>query len=417
MPDWRSIFRSRRMAVVFLFGFASGLPYFLVGQTLQQWAIDAHLDIKKLSMFVLIKLPNNFKFAWAPLLDRYRLPFLGRRRGWIIVFQLGLIVGLAGMATLDAETHLAQLVTVAVFVSIMSMSQDIMIDAYNVEVLAPEERAAGSATYVIGYRVAMLTSGALAFTLADHVSWQAVYSIMAALMLIGVVATLIAEEPAAAERTPRTLVESVYKPFLEFWQRHKRHTIVILLFVATYKFGEQFAQAVSQPFYRGVGFSKSEIGELSKAVSLPAFVIGGALGGTLVARYGMRKMLVVFGVLQAVTQFGYLLIAEVGYNLPFFTITLFVENVSFAMATAAFTGAQYSFCSPAVAATQMALLTSFMGLSQNLFGAWAGSVVAAVGYPAFFAITIAMGIPGLVLAWFSIEPRGSASASSSASPA
>jgi MFS transporter, PAT family, beta-lactamase induction signal transducer AmpG len=379
MADGRSIFRSRRMFVVFLFGFSSGLPLFLVGQTLQQWAYDAHLDIKKLSMFVLIKLPNNFKWAWAPLLDRFPLPFLGRRRGWILVCQLGLIVGLGAMATLDTGAHLAQLVTVAVFVSIMSMSQDIMIDAYNVEALAPDERAAGSAVYVIGYRVAMLTSGALAFTLADHIAWQLVYAIMAGLMLIGVVAVFLADEPKNADASPRTIAQSVYKPFLELWKRYRVHAIVIVLFAATYKFGEQFAQSISQPFYRDVGFSKSEIGILSKAVSLPAFIVGGGFGGTLVARYGMRNMLVLFGLLQAAVHVGYLLIASIGHNLPVFGITLFIENVSFAMATAAFTGALYSFCSPAVAATQMALFTSLTGLGQYLFGALSGSLVAAVG--------------------------------------
>jgi MFS transporter, PAT family, beta-lactamase induction signal transducer AmpG len=417
MADRRSIFRSRRMAVVFMLGFSSGLPLFLVGQTLQQWAYDAHLDIKKLSMFVLIKLPNNFKWAWAPLLDRFPLPFLGRRRGWMLVCQLGIIVGLGAMATLDADAHLSQLVIVAVFVSIMSMSQDIMIDAYNVEALAPDERAAGSATYVIGYRVAMLTSGALALTLADHIAWQLIYAIMAVLMLVGIGGVFLADEPASTDRSPRTIVESVYKPFLEFWNNYKLHAIVILLFVATYKFGEQFAQSISQPFYRDTGFSKSEIGILSKAVSLPAFIVGGGFGGTLVARYGMRKMLVLFGLLQAAVHVGYLIIASVGHNLPVFGITLFVENVSFAMATAAFTGALYSFCSPAVAATQMALFTSLTGIGQYLFGALSGSLVAAVGYQTFFAITIAMGLPGLALAWFAIAPRGSASAPSTASPA
>lgn len=405
------------MTVVFLFGFSSGLPLFLVGQTLQQWAYDAHLDIKKLSMFVLIKLPNNFKFVWAPLLDRFPLPFLGRRRGWMLVCQIGIIAGLGAMATLDAGAHLAELVAVAVFVSIMSMSQDIMIDAYNVEALEPDERAAGSAVYVIGYRVAMLTSGALAFTLADHIEWQIVYAIMAVLMLVGVVAVFLAEEPSSKDRSPRTLAESVTKPFLEFWNRYKVHAIVILLFVATYKFGEQFAQSISQPFYRDMGFSKSEIGILSKAVSLPAFIVGGGFGGTLVARYGMRKMLVMFGVLQAGVHVGYLIIASIGHDLPVFGVTLFIENVSFAMATAAFVGAQYSFCSPAVAATQMALFTSLTGVGQYLFGALSGSLVAAVGYRSFFAITIAMGVPGLLLAWFAIERPGSASASSSASPA
>jgi PAT family beta-lactamase induction signal transducer AmpG len=413
----RSIFRSRRMAVVFLLGFSSGLPLMLVGQTLQQWAIDAKVDIKALAAFTLIKLPSNFKWVWAPLLDRYPLPFLGRRRGWLITLQITLVLGLTVMASLDAATNLAALVTAAVLVSFVSMSQDIIVDAYNVEVLEPDERAAGSAVYVMGYRTAMLISGSLTLIMADHMSWQIVYGTMAALMLVGVFATLLAEEPSVT-RPPRTFMQSVYRPFLELWQRYRLHAIVILLFCATYKFGEQFAQAVSQPFYReAIGFTKTEIGVLSKAVAFVAFGLGGAFGGTLVARYGLRKMLVAFGILQAATHAGYLLLAYVGHDLTVYGITLFVENLSFAMATAAFTGAQYSFCTPGVAAMQMALLTSLTGLGQNLFGVYAGRLVAAHGYVTFYEITIAMGVPGLVLAWFANAPRGSASAPSTTSPA
>ncbi len=421
MREWAAIFRSRRMAVIYLLGFSSGLPLMLTGQTLQNWGIDEHVDIKKVSTFALLKLPYTFKFAWAPLLDRYQLPFLGRRRGWMLVFQIGLLLGLVAMSSLDPGSTMVELAVVALFVAFMSASQDIMVDAYNVEVLKPAERAAGSATYVLGYRTAMLVSGSLALIMADHLVWRAVYLIMAALMLVGIVTVFFAEEPTVEARPPRTLLQSVYLPFTEFFRRYGRYAAVILLFCALFKFGEQFAQNVSQYFYRDMGFTKSEIGTLSKAVAFAAFAIGGGIGGSLVARYGLRKMLVVFGIIQMLVHVGYLVISIAGHNLAVYGVTLFVENLSFAMATAAITGAQMSFCSPAVAATQMALLSSFSGISTSVFAALAGSMVAAVGYTNFFLITMAMAIPGIILAYFvaspAIERRGFASGSSAASPA
>ncbi|MEO8551476.1 MAG: MFS transporter, partial [Kofleriaceae bacterium] len=397
----------------------SGLPNMLIGQTLQQWAYDEHLDIKKLATFATLKFPFAIKWAWAPLLDRYRLPFLGRRRGWMLVFQIGLLLGLGGMAMLDPSTSLPTLLSVALFVSVMSASQDIVIDAYNVEVLSPPERAAGSASYILGYRTAMLISGSLTLVMADHLLWNVVYAIMAALMLVGVVTVFYAEEPPPT-KIPRNLVESVYKPFLEVVVRYRWYVVVVLLFCATFKFGEQFAQVVSQPFYRDEGFTKTEIGVLSKAIGFTAFAVGGGIGGTLVAKYGMRKMLVTFGCLSAFVHVGYLLISVVGHNLWVYGITLFIENLSFAMGTTALTGAEYSFCSPAVAATQMALLSSLTGLAGSIFGPFAGQIVAASGYTKFFVLTILMAIPGIILAYFAtspaIERRGSASVSSTASP-
>lgn len=419
MREWAAIFRSRRMAVVFLLGFSSGLPNMLIGQTLQQWAYDQHLDIKKLATFATLKFPFAIKWAWAPLLDRYRMPFLGRRRGWMLVFQIGLLLGLGGMAMLDPGTSLPTLLSVALFVSIMSASQDIVIDAYNVEVLEPPQRAAGSASYILGYRTAMLISGSLTLVMADHIVWNVVYALMAALMLVGIVTVFYAEEPPPSP-VPRSIVESVYKPFVEVVRRYRGYMIFVILFCATYKFGEQFAQVVSQPFYRDVGFTKTEIGVLSKAIGFTAFAIGGGIGGTLVAKHGMRKMVVVFGCLAAFVHLGYLVISLVGHNLYVYGITLFVENLSFAMGTTALNGAEYSFCSPAFAATQMALLSSLSGLAGSIFGPFAGQIVASVGYTNFFLIVIVMAVPGIIFAYLAtsptIEARGSASVSSTASP-
>ena len=422
MREWAAIFRSRRMAVVFLLGFSSGLPNMLIGQTLQQWLYDTDFPIETLAMLTALKFPFAIKWAWAPLLDRFSLPFLGRRRGWMLVFQIGLLAGLAALSRIDPVHEFPLMLVIGLWISIMSASQDTVVDAYNVDVLTPSERTAGAAAYFVGYRTSMLVSGSLTLVMADHIVWNTVYAIMAALMLVGVVTVIfLAEEPVVAARPPRTIMQSVYVPFLELVRRYRWHVIVVLLFCATFKFGEQFAQSVSQPFYRDVGFTKTEIGVLTKAIGFAAFTIGGLIGGTLVARFGVRKMLVTFGCLAAVVHIGYIVISVVGHNLGVYGVTVFIENTFFAMGTTALTGAQYSFCSPAVAATQMALLTSLTGMANSVFGAFAGKVVASVGYTTFFVIVIAMAIPGIILAYFvtspAIERRGSSSVSSTASPA
>lgn len=401
-----SVFRSRRMAVIFLLGFSSGLPLMLTGQTMQMWLTDAHVDLKKIATFAAVGTPYSIKFLWAPLLDRYRLPFLGRRRGWIFLFQLGLIAALLAMSTFDPATDIGTFALLAVVIATLSASQDIMIDAYNADLLAPEQRAAGSATYVMGYRVAMLLAGSLALVLADHVVWRAVYCVMAAAMAIGLVGTLLAEEPALRDTPPRTIVSSVVRPFTEFFGRLGWKTALLTLgFAATYKFGEQFAQVLTNPFYRAIGFTKTDIGVVSKAVGFAAWAIGGALGGILTARYGVRRMLVPFGLVQALTHVAYLWIAYAGKNLVVFGVAIFIENLSFAMATSAFVAALMATTAPAVSATQFALLTSLSSYGQRVFGTFAGNVQAALGWKGFFLTTIALGLPGLVLAWLATKPR------------
>lgn len=409
------------MAVVFLLGFSSGLPNMLIGQTLQQWLYDKDFPIEMMTLVLALKFPFSVKFFWAPLLDRFTPPFLGRRRGWMLIFQIGLLIGFALLSRIDPVHEFPMMLAIGLWISIMSASQDIVVDAYNIEVLDPKQRAAGSASYILGYRLAMLVSGSLTLVMADHMKWNTVYMVMTVLVLVGVIAVFFAEEPQVADLGPRTILQSVYLPFVEVWKRYRMYLVVILLFCVTFKFGEQYAQAVSTPFYRDVGFTKTEIGILSKAIGFTAFAVGGGIGGTLVAKYGMRKCLVAFGILSMLVHVGYLVISIVGHNLPVYGITLFIENLSFAMGTTALAGVQWSFCSPGVAATQMALLTAFTGFAQSILGPWAGKLVAHIGYTPFFVTTMAMAIPGIILAYVVtspvIEARGSASESSTTSRA
>lgn len=405
------VFRSRRMALVFLLGFASGLPLMLVsGQTAKAWMTDVGLPNDLIAALATVGIAWTFKFLWAPFLDRYALPFLGRRRGWLIVFQCLLALGLATLAFCDPAAHPLAFYAVSFVVAFFAASHDIVIDAYNTDLLEPEERAAGSATYVMGYRVAMLVAGSLALVLADHMSWRIVYLIMAGLMTIGPVATLLAEEPPDRGRPVRTLTQAVYAPFVELFRRLGwRGFTVMLLFAALYKFGEQFAQVMTPTFFlRVVGFTKTEIGVVQKAVGFIAWAIGGALGGVLVARFGLRKMLVAFGVLQATTHLAYLWIAYAGKDLTVYGAGIFIENLSFAMATSAFVASLMGVASASVSATQIALLTSLSSVGERVFGRFAGGVVDSVGWTGFFLVSIALAIPGIALAWWAgklSEPR------------
>lgn len=389
------------MLVVFLLGFGSGLPLMLVGQTLKAWMTDAGIKVGDIARLSWVGLAYTFKWAWAPLLDRYQLPFLGRRRGWLIVFQLALVGGLLLMASADPRTDKDLLILYAVIVAFTSASHDIVIDAYNVDTLGPDERAAGSAVYVMGYRVAMLVTGTLALVLADHIQWQAVYLAMACLMSVGVVGTLLGKEPAERTR-PSSFLQAVYVPFAEFFGRlGLKSALLMLSFAAAYKFGEQFAQVLTITFYkRVIGFSNTEVGLASKTVGFIAWLIGGAIGGTLVAKFGVRKMIVAFGLLQASTHVAYLAIAVAGHNITVFAAAIFIENLSFAMATGAFVAALMSVCNPAVSATQFALLTSLTSVGERVFGFLAADVVHALGWKGFFVTTIFMSLPGVAIGYF-----------------
>ncbi len=425
------IFRSRRMAVLFALGFSSGLPLLLSGQTLSAWMTAEGLSLKTIAVFSLVALPYTFKFLWAPLLDRYRLPFLGRRRGFLVVCQIGLIAAIAAMGSLSPSStatwelavsvgdtllttgpfsSLTALACCAVLVAFLSASQDIVVDAYNTDLLRPDERAAGSAVYVLGYRVAMLVTGTLALILADHLPWRAIFLTLAALMLVGVAATLVAEEPECAA-PPRSLAAAVARPFAALFTR--RRIVVMLLFVVLYKFGDQLASTLTMPFYkRELGFTFTEIATLNKLLGFTGTLVGGLSAGLLVARFGVRRMLFLFGALQAATNLLYVLLAVVGKSYAMLAAAVFTDNLANAMGTAAFVALLMSLCDTGVSATQYALLTSLSSLGGRAFG-WIGAdLVAWGGYPFFFAATAAIAIPALLLVPLlpldrSTEPVGS----------
>jgi MFS transporter, PAT family, beta-lactamase induction signal transducer AmpG len=408
---WFRVFRSRRMAVLFLLGFSSGLPLLLTGQTLQAWLTAEHLSLEQIAAVSSVGLAYTFKFAWAPLLDRFALPLLGRRRGWVLVLQIALIVAIGAMSVLDPRRDLGAVAAVAICVAVLSASQDVVLDAYMTDVLAPHERAAGSSVNIIGYRVATVASSSLAFVMADHVVWPAIWLTMAAFMFVGIAGTVIAEEPVIAVQPPRSFAQALILPVLDLWQRYRRGVVVVLAFAAIYRFGDYFAQALVIAFLRrGAGFDFTEIAFVYKILGFAGIAVGGVFGGALVARFGMRRMLIAFGLASATTHLLYVWLAVAGKSMVVFAIAVACDNTASAMGAAAFVAFLISVCSPAVSATQFALLTSLSSVGQRVFGPLAHRVVDAVGWSGYFAVCAAMVLPGLALVWTAthIADRGQA---------
>lgn len=397
MNLYLQVFSNRRVAVLLLLGFSSGLPLALTFGTLQAWMKDAGVDLATIGAITLVGLPYTVKYLWAPLMDRYTLPFLGRRRGWLVVTQLTLMAAIAFMGSLNPVSQPWLLAVTAVLVSFLSASQDIVVDAYRADVLREEELGAGAAVSVLGYRLGMLSSGAMALILADHLPWAAVYRIMAGLMLVGVAAALWGTEPKSGG-SPRSLAEAVALPFKAFFSRDA--ALVLLLFIILYKLPDAVAGAMTTPFLLDVGFSKTEIGAVNKGFGLVATIFGAVAAGGLIARLGIYRSLWAFGILQAVTNLTYMGVALAGQNKAALILAVGVDNLSGGMGTAAFVAFLMSLTEKRYSATQYALLSSLMAITPKIAGAPTGLLAAGLGWPMFFAASVLGAIPGLAVLWW-----------------
>lgn len=393
-----SVWGQRKMVVLTLIGFASGLPLFLTSRTLAAWMRVEGVDLTTIGLFSLVALPYSLKFIWAPVVDRYIPPFLGRRRGWLLITQVALLLAIAAMSLHDPRQSLQMLALNAVFIAFFSASQDVVADAYRTDVLAEREMGAGAAIFVIGYRIALLTVGAVAFILADRMPWPMVYLVLALLMVIGILATLWAPEPALREEPPKTFAEAVVLPFREFIQRAGARTaLFVLAFIILYKLPDSLTITLSTPFLLDLQFSQTDVGAIQGGLGIAATIAGAIVGGSLVARFGINRSLWVFGGLQAASNLAYWLLAVVGTNYPLLVGTIIVENFCMGMVSVGFVAFLMSMCSTRFSATQYALLSSLIGVGRDVLVAPAGAIAEAAGWPAFFLITIAAGIPGLLL--------------------
>jgi MFS transporter, PAT family, beta-lactamase induction signal transducer AmpG len=387
-------FRSKRVAIFIAFGFAAGLPLQMRGPTLAAWLKNSDINIKTITLFTAAGLFYTFKFLWAPLLDRYRLPWLGRRRGWMMVMQLGLVASIGAMGTVDPGSALGMLALLAAVATFCSATQDIAIDAYKVELLHTNERASGSATYTMGYRLATIIAGGLALVLSDHMSWSNIYLLMAGLMAVGLIASWLGPEPQTVA-PPRTLGDAVVKPLKDLLWRPSAG--FALAFIMLYKFGDYLAADITTVFLIDRGFSNSEIGYVLKWFGMVATILGVLLGGGLVPKLGLRRSLLIFGVLQAVMNTGYLALAVLGKSHLLLIAAVAADWFIGGISTAAFAAYQMSICNRRFSATQFALIASASTVIGRLTGIWSGHVITAVGWPVFFILTIVVAIPGLLL--------------------
>jgi PAT family beta-lactamase induction signal transducer AmpG len=409
-----SVFTQRKMAAILLLGFGSGLPLYLTSRTLQAWMTIEGVDLSTIGLFSLVTLPYSLKFLWAPVFDRYVPPFLGRRRGWLVIMQVLLLLAIAAMGLHDPQRTLQLLAFNAVLIALFSASQDTVSDGYRVDVLAERELGAGAAIFVLGYRIAMLVVGSAAFVLADRMPWSTVYMLISLLMLVGIAGSILAPEPLIPERTPQTLGEAVVQPFGEFFGRTGLvWGVVILLFVICYQLPDRFGQIMATPFLLQTGFTQTEIGAIQGGVGLGATIVGVIVGGAIIARLGINRSVWVFFALQILSNLAYYWIAVSGASQGRLIVAIIIENVSGGLVTAVFVGFMMSLCSRRFSATQYALLTSLMAFARDLIVAPAGRVAEVTGWPTFFLLTIAVGIPAvillpLVVPWGWEHPRGAA---------
>jgi len=411
LSNWRrslAVYAARRVLLILPLGFASGLPLLLTFSTLSAWLATAGVSRAAIGVFALVGTPYALKFAWSPLIDRLPPPLpLGRRRGWGVSIQLVLVVATLALGCCDPKHHLGLMAGLALCVAFLSASQDIVIDAYRVEILKPEQQGPGAGMIQTGYRVAMLAAGAGALLIAARAGWFTAYATMAALLVVGLLTFLLGPEPApqptgtrqpaihGLEALREWLNTAVVGPFADFMRRPRWGAI--LLFILGYKLGEAMAGVMAMPLYVALGFSLDEIAAISKLVGFVATIVGALVGGIVTARLGVVRALILCGVLQSAGNLFYVLQAVGGHRLDYLALCVAAENVTGAMAGAALIAYLSGLCSPAFTATQYALLSSLAAVGRTLMASASGALAQRIGWVPFFLLTTVVTLPALVL--------------------
>jgi PAT family beta-lactamase induction signal transducer AmpG len=409
MSLWQQFF-TRRMLICVFTGFSSGLPLYLLFNLVPAWLRSEHVDLKTIGLFALIQFPYTWKFLWSPLLDRYVLPLLGRRRGWMLLTQIGLLAVIAAMGAFSPQSDLRTIAWIATLLALLSATQDIVLDAYRRELLSDAELGLGNAVHVNAYRIAGLVPGSLSLILADSLPWSMVFIVTSMFMLPGMVMTLLVKEPHRAT-PPKNLRDAVVEPFHEFITRKGWHSaLLILAFIFFYKLGDSMCTALATPFYLDMGFSKTQIGLIAKNTGLWPAVIGGLLGGLWMVKIGINRALWLFGVVQVVSIFGFAWLAAVGHHSEISNVELIqlafvigLEALGVGLGTAAFVAYIAHNTHPAYTATQFALFTSLAAMPRTFANAATGWLVEAMGWMGFFFLCAALALPGMLLL-FKVAP-------------
>lgn len=399
----KQAFFNRRMLICVFTGFSSGLPLYILIGLLPAWLRSEGVDLKAIGLFALIQLPYTWKFFWAPLFDRF-VPPLGRRRGWLLITQMALLLSIPAFGMLHPDLDLWAIAYLAVVVAFFSASQDIVLDAYRRELLLDAELGLGNAVHVNAYKIAGLIPGSLSLILADHLPWSGVFFITALFMLLGVAMTLFVSEPELKNGAPKTLRAAVVEPFQEFIGRNGlKSAVLILCFIFFYKLGDSMATALATPFYLDMGFSKTEIGLIAKNAGLWPSVVGGLLGGIWMVKLGINRALWIFGLVQMIAILGFAWLALVGHSLLWLGVVIGIEALGVGLGTAAFVAFIAHATHPLYTATQFALFTSLAAVPRTFANAATGYLVEWFGWVAFFLFCFVIAIPGMLLL-FKIAP-------------
>ncbi|MDR0529380.1 MAG: AmpG family muropeptide MFS transporter [Zoogloeaceae bacterium] len=410
-PAWLKPLLTRKMLICLFTGFSSGLPLYLLIQLIPIWLQDGGVDIKVIGFAALTQLPFTWKFFWAPFMDRFAPP-LGRRRGWMWITQIGLLLSIGALGSLRPDGDLSNIMALSTLIAVFAASQDVALDAFRREILADEELGPGNAMHVNAYRISGLIPGSLALVLADHLPWTSVFWITAFFMLPGLFLTLCVSEPVTPGQ-PRTLRAACVEPLLEFLRRVGwQGALLMLAFLFLYKLGDSMATALASPFYRTMGFSKEDVGLVAKHAGLWPMLIGGMAGAVIMVKIGINRALWVFGAVQMITILGFAWLAAQG---PFpagrlteahyasLAAVISAEYLGVGLGTAAFTAFIARATHPAYTAAQFALFTSLTAAPRTLCSAFAGVLVAHLGWSVFFLFCTALAVPGMLLL-FKVAP-------------
>lgn len=404
--DWR-------MLTMIGLGFSSGFPFLLVSGTLALWLTDSGIGLEMIGFFSLVKTPYSFKWLWSPLVDRFNIPLfskLGRRRGWAVFSQILLLLSLLALASVEPAQSVYLLMFLALLTVFASATQDIVLDAYRVESFDNRDQAAGTAMFILGYRIGSVFSGAVALLLATILTWNEVYVCMALGAVLGMVTILCSREPQKSKEQKLKFEGSFIQRLKNFYQTAVKSPIadfitrpswfVVLLFIMLYKLCDAYMVPMTMPFYDAMGFTKGQIAFVTKFYGMAATIIGGILGGVIVNRFGIVKSLYLGSVLQGLTTLMYVWQAHAGNDLYLLMGTVSLDNLAGGMSTTAFVAYISSLCNTAYTATQYALLSSFMSLARDLLASTSGALVKVTGWSMFFVITTLMALPGLLILFY-----------------
>ncbi|MCZ6827804.1 MAG: AmpG family muropeptide MFS transporter [Gammaproteobacteria bacterium] len=395
---FREAILNRRMLICVFTGFTSGLPLYVLFQLIPAWLRVEGVGLAEIGFFALVQFPYTWKFLWAPVMDRITLPFLGHRRGWMLVTQIALLISIGAMGFFKPDLSLWTVAYLSIAVAFFSASQDIVLDAYRRELLPDFELGIGNSIHVQAYRFSGLVPGALGLILADYFDWHIVFVIIALFMLVGIVMTLVIKEAIAEPTPPRTIRDAVIEPFREFIGRAGlRPALLVLAFLFLYKLGDNMATALQTPFFIDMGFTLTQIGVIAKTAGLIAAIVGGIVGGLIMVKLPINRALWLFGVVQIVSILGFALLSEIGRNPWMLGVAVAFEYLGVGLGSAALVAFMARTTNPAFAATQLALFTALASVPRVFANAVTGVIVEQIGWTNFFLLCTMMAIPGMLL--------------------